>query len=241
MLFNVTLTRGEDVTVTSPGADDHSEQSEMQAAIIAGILAGVAGLLTFLVIHAVWIMPIWFILPMGLMIAALGGWAVGWAYAELRPHLPRRPWTVLAVMVLISATLLSAIVLGELRRPMFSISPAGVANLEMAVPEVVVRFIGELLLTAVAAGALLGWWLGGTRRAAVATAVAGLIFALGPGHNIPFIAGTSGVAKEIVMMLSIISVASLVLVEGHERLVRVATEEVAGAGGPSSAAALRKD
>lgn len=241
MLFNVTLTRGEDDTLTSPNGDDHLEQSEMQAAMIAGILAGMAGLLTFLVIHALWIMPIWFILPMGLMIAALGGWAVGWAYAELRPHLPGRPWTVLAVMVLISATLLPAIVLGEVRRPMFSISPAGVANLEMGVPEVVARFIGELLLTAVLTGALLGWLLGRTRRAAAATALAGFIFALGPGHNIPFIGGTSGVGKEIVIMLSIITVASLVLVEGHARLVRLTTKTVTRAGEPSSAAAIRKD
>lgn len=210
--------------LTPRGADHRLTRNESRAAIIAGVAAGVAGLLTFLVIHALWIVPIWFILPFGLLVAALGGWAVGWAYAELRPRLPQRPWAVGAVMTLIGATLLPAIVLAELRRPMFAISPAGVANLEMGVPEVVVRFIGELLLTAALTGALLGWWLGRTRRAAAATALAGFIFALGPGHNIPFIGGTGGLGKEMAIMLSIIGVASVVLVEGHARLVRAQAE-----------------
>jgi hypothetical protein len=67
------------------------------AAPIAGVLAGIAGLLAFLVLHALWIVPIWFILPVGLLVAGGGGLAVGWAYAELRYRLPQRPWTALAV------------------------------------------------------------------------------------------------------------------------------------------------
>jgi len=64
---------------------------------ISGMIAGVAGLLTFLTVHALWIMPIWFILPMGLMVALLGGAAVGWAYAEVQHKLPSRPWTAAAM------------------------------------------------------------------------------------------------------------------------------------------------
>ncbi len=61
------------------------------AVMIAGVLAGVAGLLVFLVLHALWIVPIWFILPAGMVVAAGGGLAIGWAYAELRQRLPGRP------------------------------------------------------------------------------------------------------------------------------------------------------
>ena len=39
------------------------------AAYIAGAVAGIAGLLAFLVLHALWIVPIWFILPVGLLVA----------------------------------------------------------------------------------------------------------------------------------------------------------------------------
>ena len=35
----------------------------MNASLIAGLLAGIAGLLVFLTIHHFWIRPIWFILP----------------------------------------------------------------------------------------------------------------------------------------------------------------------------------
>jgi hypothetical protein len=185
------------------------------AALIAGVLAGITGLLAFLIVHALWIMPIWFILPVGLLVAGGGGLAVGWSYAELQDRLPRRPWTTLAIVLLISLILLPSLLLAELRQPMFAISPAGVVNLAIGVPEAVIRFIGELLLTATVTGGLLGWWLGRTRRAAVATAVAGFVFALGPGHNIPFIGGTSGVGKEVAIMATIIVVSALVLVEGY--------------------------
>jgi hypothetical protein len=185
------------------------------AALIAGVLAGITGLLAFLIVHALWIMPIWFILPLGLVIAGAGGLAVGWSYAELRNRLPKRPWTAPAIVVVISVILLPALLLAELRQPMFTVSPAGVVNLAIGVPEAVIRFIAELLLTATLTGGLLGWWLGRTWRAAGATAVAGFVFALGPGHNIPFIGGTYGVGKEVVIMAIIIIVSALVLVEGY--------------------------
>lgn len=189
-----------------------------RANLIAGVFAGLAGLLTFLVIHHLWITPIWFILPLGLAIAAAGGLAVGWAYAELQHRLPQRPWSVLAVIALIAAMLSPAMLLAELRQPLFTVSAAGVANLAIGIPEAVFRFIAELLLTASVTGALIGWWLGRTRRAAVATGLAGFIFALGPGHNIPFIGGTPGVAKELTIMSAVVFASSIVLVEAHARL-----------------------
>jgi hypothetical protein len=185
---------------------------------IAGLLAGIAGLLVFLVIHALWIAPIWFILPLGLIIAGAGGLAVGWSYSELRVHLPARPWTALALMALITVILLPSLVLAELRQPMFTVSAAGVVNLAMGISEVVLRFIVELLLPATLTGGVAGWWLGRTRRAAGATALAGFIFALGPGHNIPFIGGTHGVGMEVAMMGVIIPISAIVLVEGSARL-----------------------
>jgi hypothetical protein len=186
-----------------------------RAAQLAGVLAGMAGLLVFLVIHALWILPIRFILPIGLAVAGLGGLAVGRAYAELQSRLPKRPGATLAVVALISVILLPAFLLAELRPPMFLVSAAGVANLTMSVSEATIRFIGELLLTATLTGGLLGWWLGRTRRAAVATAVAEFVFALGPGHNIPFIGGTSGVGKEVAIMTGVVVVSAIVLVEGY--------------------------
>jgi len=186
-----------------------------RAHLVAGALAGVAGLLTFLIIHAIWILPIWFIFPLGLLIAGIGGLAVGWSYAELRHHLPKRPWTAFAIAFLIAATLSPAVVLAELRQPMFSVSAAGVTNLAIGLPEAVFRFSFELLLTTSLTAGLLGWWVGRSRRAAIATALAGFVFALGPGHNIPFIGGTPGVAKELLIMTAVILVSAIVLVEGH--------------------------
>jgi hypothetical protein len=184
------------------------------AALTAGSAAGIAGLLVFLALHALWIVPIWFILPVGLLVAGGGGLAVGWAYAELRWRLPGRPWAVLAVVGVIAVILMPAFVLAELQAPVFAITPAGPVQ-TVATWVIVLRFVGELLATATILGGLVGWRLGRTRRAALATAVAGFVFALGPGHNIPFIGGTPGVGKEIAIMAAVTLVAALALVEGH--------------------------
>lgn len=184
------------------------------AALIAGALAGIAGLLVFLVLHALWIIPIWFMVPVGLLLAGGGGLAVGWAYAELRWRLPRRPWTALAVVGVIAVILVPAFVLAELHGPVFTVTPAGPLQ-TVATSIIVARFVGELLVTATIVGGLVGWWLGRTRRATLATALAGFVFALGPGHNIPFIGGTPGVGKEFAIMTAVTFVSALLLVEGH--------------------------
>lgn len=190
-------------------------KSEVTASLITGVLAGMNGLLAFLILHALWITPIWFILPLGLVIAGVGGLVVGWSYAEILHRLPKRPWTSIAFAALIATILTPAFILAELRSPMFAVTAAGVTNLAMGLPEFVLRFTVELLVTATIAGGISGWWLGRTRRAVLATALAGLVFALGPGHNIPFIGGTMGVGKEIAIMGIVIVISSLVLVEGH--------------------------
>jgi hypothetical protein len=187
------------------------------AARIAGALAGIAGLLVFLALHALWIVPIWFVLPVGLVMAGSGGLAVGWAYAELRWRLPKRPWTALVVVGIIALILLPAFVLAELHGPVFAVTRSGTVQ-TVATSIIVLRFVGELLATATIVGGLAGWWLGHTRRAALATAVAGFIFALGPGHNIPLIGGTPGVAKELAIMAIVIGISAFVLVEGHNWL-----------------------
>jgi hypothetical protein len=181
---------------------------------MAGVLAGIAGLLVFLVIHHLWIIPIWFILPLGLPLATAGGLAVGWAYGELLPHLPPRPWTAWAMMALIVATLLPSMVVAELRQPLFNVR-GNSAVLAVSIGRASLIFILELLVTATLAGGLVGWLIGGTARAAGATAVAGFVFALGPGHNIPLIGGTPGVGKELAIMTAVIVVSALVLVAGH--------------------------
>ena len=185
--------------------------SSGKASLIAGVLAGIAGLLVFLVLDQLWIMPIWFILPIGLVIAAAGGLAVGWAYNELLPGLPRRPWSIFAWVVLIGLTLTPAIILAQLSPPLFT--PTGIMNVSLK--GAVIIFIRDLLLTATVTGGLTGWLIGRTKRAALATALAGFVFALGPGHNIPFLGNTPGTGMGIILILAIIWSASVVLVEAQ--------------------------
>jgi len=186
--------------------------SNISPTLIAGALAGVVGLLVFLVIHHFWIMPIWFILPLGLPIAGLGGLAVGWMYGELLPHLPPRPWTVLAVVALIGVILLPSILLAERRESLFDISVPG-GRLTTSVGRAALIFALELLATATIMGGAAGWLIGHTPRAALATALAGMVFAAGPGHNIPFLGSTPAAGKGIVLLAAVVVASAVVLVE----------------------------
>jgi len=179
--------------------------------LAAGLFAGVVGLLVFLTIHHFWIRPIWFILPAGLPIAALGGAATGWAYDLIRAGLPPRPWTSLAMILLIAVILAPGILFAQTRPSVVDMTtftiPSGSGS------RAVSQFIFELILPAIAIGALAGWLLGRSWQAALATAVAGFVFALGPGHNIPFLGSTPGVTKGLVLLLAITVSSSITLVE----------------------------
>jgi len=186
----------------------------MNPALTAGALSGVAGLFVFLVIHHFWIRPIWFILPIGLLFAAGGGMAVGWAYTELLPGLPPRPWSALVLIAVIGACLTPAVILAQLRPPLFTTMSEN-AQLTVSTGKAVAIFVFQLLLTAAGVGALAGWWIGGSGRAALATALAGMVFALGPGHNVPFLGNTPATGKGIVLLLSVVVVSAVVLVEAE--------------------------
>jgi hypothetical protein len=188
-----------------------------KASLIAGMFAGATGLLVFLVIHHIWIKPIWFILPVGLVIAATGGLAAWWSYNELLPHLPGRPWTILAWTALVSLTLVPAVVLAQLRPPVFT-GTGSDATATITVTQGVVIFLRDLLLTTAVTGGLAGWLIGRTKRAALATALAVFVFALGPGHNIPFLGNTPATGKGIFLLLAVILSASAVMVETQAAL-----------------------
>ena len=69
----------------------------------------------------------------------------------------------------------------------------------------------ERILTAIPMGALVGWVLGRSKEAALATATAGFIYALGPGHNIPFLGNMDGTYKGILYLLVINLVSAFVM------------------------------
>ena len=192
----------------------------MRSQHIPGIVSGLAGMLTFLIIHHFWISPIWFVLPVGLLIAVLGGMAVGWSYRLIQHRLPQAPFRSLSVMGIVTATLLPAVIFGLFRQPLLDVS----LSVNEPVPSVSLGYVLthialELLLPAALIGALIGWWRGGNARAAAATGLAGFIFALGPGHNIPifigdgrFLAPTYLYAKSITLLVAPIVISSVVLV-----------------------------
>jgi hypothetical protein len=131
--------------------------------------------------------------------------------------LPKWPLTILAWVALIGLTLVPSVILAQLGPPLFTGTGEN-ATLTVSTKQAVIIFIRNLLLTATVAGGLGGWLIGRTPRAALATALAGFVFALGPGHNIPLLGNTPGTGKGIILLIVIILVASIVLIEGHAAL-----------------------
>lgn len=207
-----------------------SRSVDRRASVEAGALAGIAGLVVFLVLHHAWIAPICFVAPMGAVLATIGGAAVGAAYAELRPRLPGRPWTSACVMALTSAILAPAVAAGELSGPVYAIGSDGRGVLRVPASEAILAFVGGLLVTATLTGGLLGALIGRTRRAAALTATAGFCLALGPGHNIPLLGGTPAVATELAILAAVTGVASVVLVVSEGRLASPSAPEEADLG-----------
>jgi hypothetical protein len=179
--------------------------------LIAGIVAGVVGLLVFLIVHHIWIKPIWMIFLPGLAVAALGGVAIGWGYAHISEALPARPWRSLAMLGVISALLLPGVLLSLTHGPLFDLATAKIRPGEGM--HVAIRFALELVAPAMLVGAVLGWQLGGSWKAVLAMVLAALAFAIGPGHNVPMF-GTSPSALKGFAILGIVLVpVAVVLVE----------------------------
>ena len=184
-------------------------------ALAPGLVAGVAGLVVFLVLHAVWIVPIWSVTMFGLVVAILGGAAVSWAYLQVEPHLPQghvRQWLSLAGG---AALILSpSLVVAWAGDPYFTVVdgvrvPTGESSVTA------VRFVVEFLVVTTLSGGLIGWFVTRTRRGTVAVAVAAFAFALGPGHNLPFFhVVTAPMAAQTAVLLTLgpIVVASAVFV-----------------------------
>ena len=183
----------------------------MSSYLIAGILSGLTGLLVFLIIHHFWIRPIWFITPIGMLIAGIGGLSVGWSYYEIHLALPPRPWTSLALAFLIGVMLLPGIIIAQLRGPLVDFSSGAIPPGEGG--RVAIHFLLELVLTAALVGAAAGWLLGRSPQALIFTSLAGVVFSLGPGHNIPLLGGTPAAGKGIILLLAIILASAVILVE----------------------------
>jgi hypothetical protein len=216
-----------------PDAVDRAEETRSRAASMrAGMAAGIAGFAVFLLIHHLWIVPIWFIAPVGGLLAAAGGATVGVAYADLLPHLPRRPWRAIAMAGAVGIVLLPAFVIAEFRGPIFAIERGGGGPLLVSGTDAAALVVGSLAAATIV-GAGLGWLIGRRRRAAGTMALAAFVFATGPGHNIPLLGGTPAVAKELAILAAVVGLSSVVLVEGHAWLVRLRPALASRPGGQS--------
>ena len=195
----------------SPGGKEDTLASR-GSALVSGSLAGLAGLVVFLVIHAVWIVPIWSVAPLGALVAAVGGVAVGRAYEEHRRLIPGgglgrvTAVSLAGALVLLPAEPIALVFAPSDSRLLFSNSIG-----QDAATLLVVGFVVFIALAAVI-GAALGAWLGRSAGSAAITGLAAVAFAIGVGHNAPFLGASPVAIKMWVIMLAATVAAAVVLV-----------------------------
>lgn len=148
--------------------------ADVSPTVVAGAIAGGAALVVFVVVHAIWIVPIWGMLSM-IPIASLVGALAAWAFDEIsaRGGVLPAPFDGLAFSAILLSTLAPTVVFGMFAGP--------VDMNDISVPAVVIP-----LVLAAPAGAAIGMALGGSERAALALGLAALALAITIGHNLPF-------------------------------------------------------
>ena len=122
-------------------------------------------------------------------------------------------------MIVFGLVLLPAVIVAELRSRFYAMD-GDTGTLLVSGEEAVVDLVVGLAVTASIAGAGLGWLITRDRRVAGSMAIAAVALSLGPGHNIPLLGGTPAVAKELVVLGAVTSVAAVVLVAVHGSLTR---------------------
>ncbi|HEU5317912.1 MAG TPA: hypothetical protein VFX49_17505 [Chloroflexota bacterium] len=190
-----------------------AEEPALTPTLIAAAFAGLGGFVVFLVVHALWILPIWFIAAPGSVVAALGGAGAGWAYHEVRPRFRRPVGAILALLGLQLVAVAPAHALAMARGPLppgFVTNPPG---------PFLLRVMTELLVGAAAIGAVAGAVMApGRRRAAVATAAAAVGLAIGPGHNVPLLAAAPAAPKMWLLLGASILTAAVLFVPASRLL-----------------------
>lgn len=155
----------------------------IKASAASGVIAGEFCLAVFLVIHAIWITPIWNVAVIGVFIA--GGVVVAARCCTLVRHLvPPRPFSWLVVFGMLAIPIVPCIVLATVLPPLLEVENGQIIH-PVNVPWIVGGFFVNLLLPAVAVGAAMGWLIARRRSAAALFAGMGLLMAVGPGHNLP--------------------------------------------------------
>jgi len=169
--------------------------------LIAGALAGLGGALAFATAHAILIIPIWTRSASGLVSGALAGAAAGWAYTELgfdaRAARTRRTVGRVAVGASFGALLWIAVV------PV-TLADALLRALGLA-PRYELLAVGVAVALALTSGALLGWRLVRSRRAAVAGAAATMLLTIAMAGPVP----VARSARALAIFLAVLPVAAV--------------------------------
>ena len=189
--------------------------SDRQVPVAVGLISGLTGLVVFLVMHAIWITPIWFISIIGIIVSAGGGIVTARCYERSTRLRIWRPFSSLYVFSLVGITLLPCVLLIQMVPPLLEAENGEVVH-PVNMPWVVSGFFLLLLIPAATVGWLVGRFLTGSNSSAVLYSSMGLLVALGPGHNLPLFGDATGeqLFKALMLTFTPMAAAAVVMAEG---------------------------
>jgi hypothetical protein len=165
------------LAIVVPSSARPVNHSNARAVIITGVATGLVSVVSFGIVHALAIVPIWTRLGRGSVQAVLAGVALAWAFEQLaRVRHWYRPLHGAAFGLVMFATLVPATLFSNALRL------AGIRAGDWPATIVVVGL-------AIASGGLAGWLLTHERRASRAMGIATLVLTLASAGPVPVVNG----------------------------------------------------
>lgn len=155
----------------------------MNHLLISGALAGVITSIIFVVVHNILISKIWFITPFAVIIGALTGISLGWAYTTIYENLNTNNLVFFLLIFSLPMVIIEFLTFFSERK--YTIDE--LTNQQTFPTELLIKTFIPIIPVLLVAGFLIGWIFGKTYEAIFASIVANSLILIGIGHNVPIL------------------------------------------------------
>ncbi|MFW9855968.1 MAG: hypothetical protein ACFFFG_13015 [Candidatus Thorarchaeota archaeon] len=151
--------------------------------LVSGTIAGIITSFIFILLHFLFIADIFFILPFALIIGALTGLFLAWAYLTIFEAFNVR--NLIKFLTLFSIPMILVDLVTLFSEKTYSI--AELIETRTLPSDFGERVIFPIIPIMLLSGILIGWYFGKDRKAVIPAIFANVIVLIGIGHNLPFI------------------------------------------------------
>ncbi|MFW9779526.1 MAG: hypothetical protein ACFFE8_11780 [Candidatus Heimdallarchaeota archaeon] len=151
--------------------------------LLSGTLAGTITSVIFILLHFLFIADIFFILPVAIILGALTGGCLAWAYLRIFNSFDLQNLTKFLALFSIPMILVDLVTLFSEKTYSFE----ELVESQTLPPDFLARVIFPIIPIVLLSGIAIGWYFGKDRKAVIPAISANVMVLIGIGHNVPFI------------------------------------------------------